>query len=128
MARGSDGIPVTCFGSASDFRPSKGENGCTHRHPSLHLAISGRRESDLVAMPRLVVNSFKHGKLENGWSWPLTTTTLTEALGDAVEFDAFLDISFWQQQATSKRERDARLEGRRFRVLELRTALDPSGI
>jgi hypothetical protein len=94
------------------------------RGVTLQLGRLALRET----MPRLVVNSFKHGKLEKGWSWPLTATALTGTLGHALDLDAFLDISFWQQQALGKRERDARLEGRRFRVLELRTALDPSGI
>ncbi|MGE5100340.1 MAG: hypothetical protein ACM3SX_10180 [Deltaproteobacteria bacterium] len=79
-------------------------------------------------VPRLIVNSFKHGKLARGWTWLLKATDLSTPLAGLVELDAFLDLSFWQQQAHDKSERDVRLDERRFRVLELRTTLEPEGL
>ena len=79
-------------------------------------------------MPKLLSKSFKRFKLQEGWSWPLSATDLSGVLEPALDLDAFLNIHFWEQQDLHKHERDSRMEASRFRALELRTELEPSGL
>jgi hypothetical protein len=53
--------------------------------------------ADMMAgvVPRLIVNSFKHAKLADR-AWPLKAGPEHAA---RVDLDAFLDVTFWQQQA-----------------------------